>query len=149
MKAQDWSALAAWVALAIGVGNLWFSVIRVLWKERRASPSAQLDLFNYQNRNGWHEEVRVVLTNYGPARMRHVEVELFDEDGRSLQTADSSVSALWPKMPVDVLHGGQSMYLTLNRSMATRAARTARIRWRDGRPREQTRTIGLSYNRLL
>jgi hypothetical protein len=99
VKAQGWSTVAAWVALAIGVGNLWFSVIRVLWKERRASPSAQLDLFNYQNRNGWHEEVRVVVTNHGPASMEQVEVQLFDEDGQSLQLSEASVSGLWPKMP--------------------------------------------------
>jgi len=43
------------------------------------------------------------------------------------------------------MRSGQSLYRTL----ATKAARTALIRWRDSRAGEQARQVGLSYNRVL
>jgi hypothetical protein len=128
VKAPAWSALAAWVALGISLASLWYSVIRAWLRERKASPAADLDLLHYQTRAGWNEEVRVVVTNRGPALMRAVEVQVFDEDGKSLAMAEPDVTALWPKMPVEYLHPGQSLYLTLNRSKKTRTARGALTR---------------------
>jgi hypothetical protein len=49
-------------------------------------------------------------------------------------------------MPFQVLHCGQPLYLTLN--LATRTACTALIQWRDGRAGNQSRLMGLSYNRF-
>jgi hypothetical protein len=93
--------------LLIGLVNLWFAVIRPWWRNRKASPAAQLDLLRYPAQSGgrWQEEERVVVTNHGPARMRNVSVEVFDQDGRPLA---EGLTALWPKMPVEVLHVGQS-----------------------------------------
>jgi hypothetical protein len=100
---------------------LWYSVIRVWLKERKASPAAQLDLFDYQTKSGWHPEVRVVVTNHGPALMKQVEVQVFDEDGTSLELSEGpSVLVLWPRMPVQHIHPGQSLYLTLSMSLETR-----------------------------
>ncbi|MFC3741160.1 hypothetical protein [Paractinoplanes deccanensis] len=148
MKAPAWSALAAWVALGISIANLWYSVVRAWLRERKASPGAQLDLFTFQTKTGWHDDVRVVVTNHGPALMRKVEVQVFDEDGQSLELAEADVAALWPKMPVEYLHKDQSLYLTLNRSPETRDARGALIRWNDGRRRQQSVWVNLSYHRV-
>ncbi|MFI7158638.1 hypothetical protein [Micromonospora chalcea] len=148
MKAPVWSALAAWVALGISIANLWYSVIRLWWRERKATPSARLDLFDYHNKSGWHEEVRVVVTNHGPADMKKVEVQLFDGDGTSLEVREPSISVLWPKMPLGLLHPGDALYLTLNLSGATRDPKAALIRWEDGRRSQQSRWIWLSYHRV-
>ena len=148
MKAPAWSALAAWVALGISIANLWYSVVRAWLRERKASPGVQLDLLNFQTKSGWSDEVRVVVTNHGPALMRKVEVQVFDEDGASLAIAEPDVTALWPKMPVEYLHRDQALYLTLNRSMGTRTARGALIRWHDGRKGEQSVWTSLSYHRV-
>jgi hypothetical protein len=117
VKAADWSAIVAGVALVLGLVNLWYGVIRPLWRNREASPAAQLDLLRYpaQSDGRWQEEERVVVTNHAPARMRHLSVEVFDQEGSPL--AEGS-TALWPKMPVEVLHVGQSLYLTLAASIA-------------------------------
>ncbi|GAA2639231.1 hypothetical protein GCM10010399_85800 [Dactylosporangium fulvum] len=147
MKAPGWSALAAWVALAISLVNVWYSVVRLWLKERKASPSADLELLHYVSANGPTEEVRVVITNHGPATMRRVDVQVFDEDGQSLELADESVSALWPKMPIELLHVGQSLYLTLDMALGTRDPRAVLIRWQDGRRPGQSRWSALSYNR--
>jgi hypothetical protein len=149
VKAPVLSALAAWVALGISHANLWYSVVRAWLRERKANPAAQLDLLHYQTGSGWNEEIRVVATNHRPARMRRVEVQVFDEAGTSLAIAEPDVTALWPKMPVEYLHAGQALYLTLNRSVATRDARGALIRARDDRNGEQSRWAGLSYNRVV
>jgi hypothetical protein len=149
VRASGWSALAAWVALGIGLANLWYSVIRVWWRSRKASPAAQLDLLHFPTKSAWQEEVRVVVTNHGPAVMRKTEVQVFDEDGNSLAKSEPDVTALWPKMPIEYLHVGQSLYLTLNRSLATRDARGTLIRWHDNRKAEQSRWVGLSYNRVV
>jgi hypothetical protein len=135
VKAAGWSALAAWVALLIGLVNLWFAVIRPWWRNRKASPAAQLDLLRYPAQSGgrWQEEEeRVVVTNHGPARMRNVSVEVFDQDGRPLA---EGLTALWPKMPVEILHVGQSLYLTLATSIAELPPTRAVIRWYD-KPQE-------------
>ena len=149
MKPPEWSALAAWIALAIALANLWYSVIRVWLKDRRASPAAQLDLFDYQTKSGWHQETRVVVTNHGPALMKKVEVQIFDGDGKSLELTEPSISVLWPKMPFQQIHSGQSLYLTLSTSLESRDPRGALVCWRDGRRTQQSEWIGLSYNRLL
>ncbi len=149
VKAQAWTALAAWAALAISLLNLWYTVLRAWFRERKASPAAQLDLLSYQSKSGATQEVRVVVTNHGPALMKKVDVQVFDEDGMSLALSEPDVTSLWPKMPVERLHLGQSLYLTLNRSAATRTPHGALIRWRDGRKEEQSRWVHLSYNRVV
>ena len=148
VKAPAWSALAAWVALGISIANLWYSVVRAWLRERKASPGVQLDLFSYETKSGWHDEVRVVVTNHGPALMRQVEVQVFDEDGQSLALADADVTALWPKMPVEYLHKDQALYLTLSLGLSTRDPRSALIRWHDGRKGEQSVSASLSYHRI-
>lgn len=79
--------------------------------------------------------------------MRKVEAEVFDEDGNSMAISESDVVALWPKTPIDSLHKDQSLYLTLNRSPATRVARGALVRWQDGRKARQSVWASLSYHR--
>jgi hypothetical protein len=82
--------------------------------------------------------------------MKQVEVQVFDEDGTSLEVSEGpSVSALWPKMPVQHIHPGQSLYLTLSMSLETRDPKGALIRWHDGRRTQQSRWIALSYHRVL
>lgn len=81
MKAATWSAIAAWVALGIGLINLWFGVVRPWWRGRAASPAAQLDLLRYPKDSGWQDEVRVVVTDHGPAVMEKIDVQVFDVDG--------------------------------------------------------------------
>jgi hypothetical protein len=119
VQASAWSAAAAWCALLISFVNLWYSVIRVWWRNRRASPAAQLDLLSYQSKGEWKEDERVVVTNHGPHVVKNVNVEVFDGDGQPLTATDSEVKALWPSMPVERLHTGQSLYLTLNLSQGT------------------------------
>jgi hypothetical protein len=148
VKAATWSVIAAWVALGIGLINLWFGVVRPWWRGRAASPAAQLDLLRYPKDSGWQNELRVLVTNHGPAVMEKVDVQVYDVDGQSLAVAEPDVTALWPKMPVERLHVGQSLYLTLNQSMATRDVRSTLVRWRDGRRGEQSRWVSLSYNRV-
>ncbi|ROP32814.1 hypothetical protein EDD30_5762 [Couchioplanes caeruleus] len=80
--------------------------------------------------------------------MKQVNVQVFDEDGKSLELTEPDVSALWPKMPVRELHPNQSLYLTLTRSLATRDARQALVRWHDRRRGQQSSMIPLSYNRI-
>lgn len=143
----DASALAAWVALVISVLNVCFSVIGVWWRGK-AGPAAQLDLLSFQNQSGWHEDERVVVTNQGPHVMKKVNVEVFDEDAKLLTATDPNLKALWPGMPFAYLYIGQSLYLKLNTSQATQPARTAEITWKDGRWRQQSQRIGLSYNRV-
>jgi hypothetical protein len=149
VKASTWSAFAAWVALVIGLINLWFGVIRPWWRSRKASPAAKLDLLSYPANSGWKEEVRVVVTNHGSAVMEKVSVQVFDGDGQSLALTEPDVTALWPTMPVEKLHVGHSLYLTLNQSIATRDPRGAEMKWRDGRRGEQSLWVSLSYNRVL
>ena len=146
VEASAWSAAAAWCALVIALVNFWFGVIRPWWRTRRASPAAQLDLLNYPIANGMREEERVVVTNHGPATMRKVDVQVFDEGDNSLAP---DATALWPTMPFEYLHVGQSLYLKLERSAAHRRPTRAKLAWRDKRWREQSRTIGLSYNRVV
>jgi hypothetical protein len=147
VEASAWSAAAAWLALGIGLLNLWYSVIRVWWLGRKASPSARLDLLSYQTQSrAWEEEERVVVTNHGPATMKRVTVEALDEDGASLAPG---ATALWPTMPVEYLHVGQSLYLKLERSAANRRPSVADLAWRDNRWRKQSRSVDLTYNRVL
>jgi hypothetical protein len=148
VKAATWSVVTTSLAVVISLVNLWFGVIRPWWRGRAASPAAQLDLLRFPADSGWQQEVRVVVTNHGPAVMEKVDVQVFDTDGQSLALAEPDVTALWPKMPIEKLHVGQSLYLTLNQSMATRDARSALVRWEDGKSGEQSRWIGLSYNRV-
>jgi hypothetical protein len=149
VKAADWNAIAAWVALGLGVINLLYSVARPLWLNRKASPAAQLDRLRYpRNSGGWEEEDRVVVTNHGPALMRIVTVEVFYQDGSSLTEILPGLTAVWPEMPVEVLHVGQSLYLTLI-GLAEFEPRRAVIRWHDNRRGEQSRTVSLSYHRVV
>jgi hypothetical protein len=92
-----------------------------------------LEAFWWPTNSGWQNEVRVVVTNYGPAVMEQVEVQVFDEDRQFLAQAEPDVTALWPKMPIKKLHIGQSLYLTLNGSIATRDARGALMSGRTAR----------------
>lgn len=149
MEASDWSAIAAWIALGIGIVNLGYSVVGPWWRGRKASPAAQLDLLNPTTQSGLREEVRVVITNHGPAMMHDVSVQVFDENGMSLVATDANISALWPSMPVQFLHPSQSLYLTLNLSLGTPTARQAQVTWHDKRRAEQQRWIDLSYNRVV
>jgi hypothetical protein len=163
VKATTWSAIATWlpivislISLAISAIAVWFGAIRPSRQAKAASPTAQLDLLSYESKSGWHEEVRVVITNGGPATMENVTVKVYDGNGNDLAEAEPDITALWPesdvtapwpKMPVQ-LHAGQSLYLTLNRSLATPDARAAEVWWRDGRDGEQSRRFVLSYNRV-
>jgi hypothetical protein len=98
VEASAWSAVAAWLALGIGLLNVWYSVIRVWWIGRKASPSsARLDLLSYRTQSGWREEKWVVVTDHGPATMRKIDVQAFDEGGNFLAPG---ATALWLKMPV-------------------------------------------------
>jgi len=146
VEASAWSAVAAWCALAIALVNLWFGVIRPWWRTKRASPAAQLDLLNYPTSSRWQEEERVVVTNHGPATMRKVDVQVFGEDGDSLAPG---ATALWPTMPFEYLHVGQSLYLKLERSPGQLRPTRAKLAWRDKRLRGQSISIGLSYNRVV
>jgi hypothetical protein len=147
VEASAWSAAAAWLALGIGFLNLWYSVIRVWWRGRKASPSAQLDLLTYQNQSGeWREDERVVVTNHGPATMKRVNVDAFAEDGSSLAPEGTG---LWLPMPVEYLHVGQSLYLKLERPPGHSRPTRAVVGWRDRRWRKQSRSIDLSYNRVV
>jgi hypothetical protein len=153
VKATTWSAIEAWlpivislISLALSAIAVWFGAIRPSRQAKAANPTAQLDLLSYETKSGWHEEVRVVVTNSGPATMENVTVEVFDGDDKGLIPAD--VTALWPKMPVSYLDPGQSLPLTLSPSLGTRDVRAAEVRWRDGRDDEQSRRFELSYNRV-
>jgi hypothetical protein len=145
VEASAWSAAAAWCALIISLANFWYSVIRVWWRNRRASPAAQLDLLSYQAHGKWKEEERVVVTNHGPHVMESVKVEVF---GGARQSLGPSVAALWPSMPIERLHTGQSLYLTLNLSPGAPPTRSAEIAWKDGRRSRQWQRVNLSYNRV-
>jgi hypothetical protein len=149
VKTAGWSALAAWVALTIGLINLWFAVIVPRWRARQASPHAQLDLLNFTTPRGVKEEARVVVTNNGPALMQKIEVEVLDEDGTPLTVAEPDLTALGPTMPVERLHVGQSLYMTLNDNLGSPTPRGAVIRWHDRRRNQQSRFVDLSYNRVL
>jgi hypothetical protein len=105
-----------------------------------------LDLLNYPTSSRWQEEERVVVTNHGPAIMRKVQVDVFDEEGNSLAPG---TTALWPPMPFEYLHVGQSLYLKLERSAGHLRPARADLAWRDKRWRKQSREIGLSYNRVV
>jgi hypothetical protein len=143
------NVIAAWAALGISAVTFWLSVIRPWRQAKAASPTAQLDLLSYQSKSGWHEEVRVVITNGGPATMENVTVEVFDGDGQDLAEAEpGDITALWPKMPLSELHVGQSLPLTVSLSYGSRDPKSAVIRWRDGRDGEQSRRFELSYNRV-
>jgi hypothetical protein len=133
----------------VQTASMWFSVIVPRWQGRKASLAAQLDLLNFQTPSGPKEEVRVVVTNHGPALMQKIEVQLFDNDGESLTIAETDITALWPKMPVERLQVGQSLFLTLNDSPGTRTATGALIRWRDNRTGEQEQWASLSYHRVF
>jgi hypothetical protein len=89
----------------VQTASMWFSVIVPRWQGRKASLAAQLDLLNFQTPSGPKEEVRVVVTNHGPALMQKIEVQLFDNDGESLTIAETDITALWPKMPVEAPAG--------------------------------------------
>ncbi len=147
MKAADWSAIVAGIALVLGLVNLWYGVIRPLWRNRKASPAAQLDQLRYPAQSGgrWEQEERVVVTNHGPARMRTVTVEVFDQDDRPMA---EGFTTLWPKIPMEVLHVGQSLHLTLI-SVAELAPTRAVIRWHDNRRGEKSHTVSLSYHRVI
>jgi hypothetical protein len=149
-EAVEWSPLAAWAALVLSLGTLVGSVIRPWLRGRKASPAAQLDLFNYVSVSSkdLKSEEPVVITNHGPADMRDVKVEVFIEGGKPMARAVPGVTALWPTMPFARLHADQSLYLTLNPGFASPSAREVEIKWHDGRWREQSRRIGLSYNRV-
>jgi hypothetical protein len=142
------TSVAAWLGLAVSILSLWLGATRTWLKDRRAAPRVQLDLIVAQLKSGPTDEVRLVVTNQGPAVMSQVDVQVFDEDGKSLELAEPGVSALWPKMPIQELLSNQSIYLTLNRSLETRDARQALVRWYDRRSNQQSSMISLSYNRI-
>ena len=149
-------AIAPWVALGISGVSLWFSVIHPSRQAKIANPTAQLDLLSYEldlqsyeSKSGKSQEVRVVITNSGPATMENVTVEVFDTDDQNMAVAEPDIGALWPKMPMRYLHMGQSLPLTLNLSLGSRDPRAAEVRWRDGRDGEQSRHFVLSYNRVV
>jgi hypothetical protein len=143
------NVIAAWAGLGISAVTFWFAVIRPSRQAKAANPTAQLDLLNYETKSGWHEEVRMVVTNAGPATMENVTVVAFDGDGMDLTEAEpGDITALWPKMPVSHLHVGQSLPLTLSPSLGTPDPKAAVIRWRDGRDDEQSRRFELTYNRV-
>ncbi|WP_143162974.1 hypothetical protein [Couchioplanes caeruleus] len=142
------TTVAAWLGLAVSILSLWLGVVRTWLKDRAATPRVQLDLIRAQLKSGPTNEVRLLVTNQGPAVMKQVNVQVFDEDGKSLELTEPDVSALWPKMPVRELHPNQSLYLTLTRSLATRDARQALVRWHDRRRGQQSSMIPLSYNRI-
>jgi hypothetical protein len=152
VNSSTWSVIATWFPIAISVISLvftvWFSVIRPSRQAKTANPTAQLDLLSYESKSGWNEEVRVVITNGGPATMEDVTVEVFDGDDENLAVEVPDVKDLWPKMPVSFLHVGQSLPLTLSLSYGSRDPRMAEVRWRDGRDDEQSRRFVLSYNRV-
>ena len=87
-------------------------IVRALWRGRAPSP----DLPRYPTDSGWRNKGRVLVPNHGPAVMRKVEVQVKDVDVQSLAVAESDLTAPWPKTPVEKLHIGQSLYLTLNQS---------------------------------
>ena len=143
------NVIAAWAGLGISAVTFWLGVIRPRRQAKAADPTAQLDLLNYKTKSGWHEEVRVVITNGGLATMENVTVKAYDGDDNDLAEAEpGDITALWPKMPVRYLHTGQSLYLTMNPSLATPDPKAAEVRWRDGRDGEQSRRFELSYNRV-
>jgi hypothetical protein len=118
-------------AVVISVIDLWFGVVRPWWRGRAASPAAQLDLLRYPTNSGWQEEERVVVTNHDPL-MEKIGVQVFEEAEQSLAIAEPDITVRWPKMPVETLHVGQSLYLTLNLSAASPAVRHALIKWSAG-----------------
>ena len=143
VEASDW---IAGVALGLGLVNLWYGVVRPLWSNRKASPAAQLDQLHYPTKSGrWAEEERVVVTNHGPAHMQNVTVKVFDQDGKPWA---EGLTALWPKMPVEILHPEQSLYLTLI-GVDQLAPTQAVIRWHDNRRGEQSLPVSLSYHRVV
>jgi hypothetical protein len=148
VKAATWSVVTTTIAVIISLINLWFGIVRPWWRGRAASPAAQLDLLRFPSNSGWQKEERVVVTNHGPAVMEQVDVQVFDEEGTSLAIEEPDITKLWPKMPVEKLHVGQSLYLTLNLSQGSPAVRGALIKWKDGKSDEQERWVGLSYNRV-
>jgi hypothetical protein len=142
------NVIAAWAGLAISAVTFWLGVVRPSRQAKAANPTAQLDLLNYESKSGRHPEVRVVITNGGPATMENVTVEVFDGDGQDFAEAEpGDITDLWPKMPVRQLHVGQSLYLTMNLSYGSRDPKAAVVKWHDGRG-EQSRRFELSYNRV-
>jgi hypothetical protein len=146
VKSSGWSTLAAWIALGIGLVNLWYGVIRPWWRTRAASPSAQLELLSYQTGSRWQGEERLVVTNHGPAIMHQVDVEAFDRDGKPVA---AYATVRWPRMPFEHLHVGQSLYLQLDPGINDLETGGAEIRWHDGRKAQQSRRIGLTHNRVM
>jgi hypothetical protein len=143
------NVIAAWAALGISAVSLWLGVVRPSRQAKAANPTAQLDLLNYQTESGWRKEVRVVVTNGGPATMENVTVVAFDGDGMDLAEAEpGDLTALWPKMPISHLHVGQSLPLTVSLSYGSRDPKAAVVKWRDGRDDEQSRRFELTYNRV-
>ncbi len=68
----------------------------------------------------------------------------------SLTNTDPTVVALWPPMPIERLHAGQSFYLTLSPGMGAPVPARALVEWSDKRRgARQSRMIALSYHRVF
>ncbi|KAB1118862.1 hypothetical protein F6X54_01410 [Micromonospora aurantiaca] len=145
MSSQGVSATVAVAAFALGVINLWYSVLRPWWRNRIAQPDAKLELLAYETRHGWDQDERVVVTNHGPGTMKDLEARVFDDDGDDYT---DRVGVLWPKLPVPALYAGQTLHLKLTLSLADKRPGRLLVRWRDGRRDVQEREFWLSYHRV-
>lgn len=145
MSSQAVSATVAVAAFALGVINLWYSVLRPWWRNRIAQPDAKLELLAYETRQGWDQNERVVVTNHGPGTMKNLVARVFDDEGEDYT---DRLVGLWPKLPVPTLHPGQTLHLKLTRALGDGRPGRLLVRWRDGRQDVQEGEFWLSYHRV-
>jgi hypothetical protein len=122
----------ALVALGLSVYNFWGTKVQ----ERRASLEVRRE--HLPSRSEFRTGHRLVVKNHGPARAQDVRLELLDMP--SIQEDRPYTPQIFE--PIPTLHSGQEFHITLGDREGQ--AKRARLRWHDGRVREQAIEIWLS-----
>jgi hypothetical protein len=78
------------------------------WKNASREPGRPSELPDDIGSPRASTQARLVLVDQGPAMMEKWAVELFDESGPYLTLTKAETSALWPKLPVELVLGSRS-----------------------------------------
>ncbi len=132
MEWVDWTAAGVFLALALGIVNLWYGVIRPIRRERIARLEVRLEHYPYDlSRSGpgsmaW----RMVVVNHGPS-------DAFDVDlpnlPRGQEEAGDIVWQMSGRLPIPRLVPGQQHHIAVWKATGASWPEPLIVSWRDRR----------------
>ena len=123
---EHWSDVLATVAFVVSVGG---GTVR-WWGSRAARFSVMWEQFVVSVDGPFRQQSRLRITNHGPAVMRDVDVDIFDNEGAEWI---DRIKARWPTMPIAEIHPGESVFLEFTFGIHGTTPEIALITWRDNR----------------